>query len=92
MEAFNNLKNRDEFQHRIVKIEQRDMADMTSFSYVMQYRVCVALKWQNKVRRAFNRELRLVFLKYGISIATPLVANISSVPSLTTGMPYPDSV
>lgn len=91
MEAFANLKNKDEFQHRIVKIEQRDMADMTSFSYIMQYRVCVALKWQNKVRRAFNRELRLVFLKYGISIATPLVANVNSVPSLTTGMPYPDS-
>ena len=91
LEAFNNLKNKDEFNHRIVRIETRDMADMTAFSYVLQYRICVEPKWQNKVRRAFNKEMRIVFLKYGVSIAMPLVANINSVPSLTTGMPYPDS-
>ncbi len=90
-EAFTVLRNRPEYKYTILKeIEARDIADITGFSFVMQYRICTSPEWHNRIRRAFNKELKLVFQKYEIYIANPIVANVMSVPSVTTADPYPD--
>lgn len=90
-EAFKNIRDKPEFKYKILKdIEMRDLADVTAFSYVMQCRICVQPNSQFKVKRAFHKELKLIFDKYEISIATPLVANATNVPSLSTSDPYPD--
>ncbi len=90
-EAFVLLKNKPEFKYKILKdIEVRDLADMTGFSFVMQYRICTEPQWQNKIRRAFNKELKIIFQKHDIHIATPMVSNVISVPSITTADSYPD--
>ena len=90
-EAFKNVRDKPEFRYKILKdIEMGDLADLTSFSYVIQCRVCVQPNSQYKIRRALNREIKVVFEKYQILIATPMVANATNVPSLNTGTPYPD--
>jgi len=90
-EAFKNVRDRPEFKYKILKdIEMRDLADVTAFSCVMQCRICIQPNSQYKIRRAFTKELKTVFDKYEINIATPIVANATNVPSINTNEPYPD--
>jgi small conductance mechanosensitive channel len=90
--AFAVIIERPEFKYKIIakEIELRDIADVTGFSYVFQFRIPVQPQWQNKIKRAFNRELLKVFEEYEVKIAMPMVANTLCVPSFSTGEPYPD--
>ena len=90
--AFSIISERPEFKYKIIakEIELRDIADVTGFSYVFQFRIPVQPQWQNKIKRAFNRELLKVFEEYEVKVPLPMVANSLSVPSFSTGEPYPD--
>jgi small conductance mechanosensitive channel len=90
-EAFKNIKERPEFKYKILKdIELRDVAEVTAFSYVMQSRICVQPNSQYKIKRALNRELKLMLDKHNVELAFPPVANAINSPSLSTGDTFPD--
>ena len=91
-EAFEAISERADFKYKIISkdLENRDIADVTGFSYVFQFRIAVQPQSQNKIRRALNKELLRVFEKYDIRIPLPMVANTLVVPSLNTGEAYPD--
>jgi len=94
IQAFSKILERPEFKYKIIgrDLELRDVAEVTGYCYVYQFRVSVQPQSQFKVKRALNRQLLLAYEENDIKIALPMVANTLIVPGLSTGEIYPDFV
>lgn len=68
----------------------RGLSDITAFSYVIQYSIQTKPLYDQIVLRAFNEALLSLFAEEVSFIASPMVANITLVPSVRTGHKYPD--